>query len=142
MLWDHAVKEALAARRSEVEIMAQFDAAMVRERLFAERDRLQNDIFDLTQGSGAVLPVDSASDTHGMASDQADDADAVSDAERNQAIVRNSQALLVQVNEALTRLDAGIYGICVNCGKEIAPRRLEALPYVTLCIDCQAAAER
>ncbi len=122
--------------------MPQYDAAAVRERLTAERDRLQSDIYERTEGAEAVLPVDPVNDSGGMASDQADDADAMADAERNQAIIRNSQALLEQVNAALARLDAGTYGICANCGKEINPRRLERAPYATLCIDCQAKLER
>ena len=122
--------------------MAQFDEAAVRQNLLAERERLESDIYERTEGTAAVVAMDPVSDSGGMASDQADDADAVSDAERNQAIVRNSQQLLVQVKAALKRLDAGTYGKCVNCGKDINPRRLEALPYATLCIDCQAAAEK
>jgi DnaK suppressor protein len=120
--------------------MAQFDGAQVRQRLTTERERLAQDIFQRTQGDEAVVPTDSLSDSGGMASDQADDADAMSNAERNQAMLRNSQALLEQVDGALARLDAGTYGVCQRCGKAINPRRLEALPYVTLCVDCAAVA--
>lgn len=35
----------------------------------------------------------------------------------------------------------GAYGICEDCGKKIAPERLEALPEATRCIECQAAWE-
>jgi hypothetical protein len=34
-------------------------------------------------------------------------------------------------------MDKGIYGICEDCDREIAPERLEALPYTTLCLECQ-----
>src|SRR5262249_59412406 len=130
-----------AAGREEV-TMAQFDAVEVRKRLLTEHERLERDIYERTQGSQAILSVSPLTDAGDMASDQADDAAGMSDAERNQAFLRNSQVLLDQVNQALLRLDAGTYGICVRCGKEINPRRLEALPYVTLCVDCQAAVER
>jgi DnaK suppressor protein len=122
--------------------MVQFDAAQVRQRLTAERERLMFDIYQRTQGDEAVVPTDPLSDSSGMASDQADDADTMSNAERNQAMLRNSQALLEQVDGALARLDAGTYGVCQRCGKAINPRRLEALPYVTLCVDCAAAVAR
>src|SRR5262249_19286986 len=122
--------------------MAQFDTAAVHKRLTAERERFERDIFERTQGSEVVLPVDPLADSGSMASEQPDDAEALSDSERNPAILRNSQVLLDQVNQALARLDAGTYGICVRCGKEINPRRLEALSYVTLCIDCQSAIDR
>lgn len=122
--------------------MAQFDEAAVRQRLLADRARLENDIRARTEGDEAVVPVDPLNDSAGMPSDQADDADAMSDAARNQAILRNSVLLLSQVNAAIERLDAGTYGECVRCGKDIAARRIEALPYVTLCIDCQAIVEQ
>ncbi len=122
--------------------MAQFDEAAVRQQLLADRTRLENDIRERTEGEEAIVPVVSLSDFGGMASDQADEADSMSDAERNQALLRNSVALLKQVNAAIERLDGGTYGKCVRCGKDIAARRLEALPYVTLCISCQALVEQ
>ncbi len=121
--------------------MAQIDIATIRQRLEADRSRLEAEIYDHTQGDAVVYPMDPVSDSTGVASDQADDADAVENAERMNAITRNSQVLLSQVNAALTRIADGTYGTCINCGKEIAPRRLEALPYATLCIECQAQAE-
>jgi RNA polymerase-binding transcription factor DksA len=41
-----------------------------------------------------------------------------------------------QIRLAINQIDAGHYGICVSCGKKIAPARLEALPFVTTCIQC------
>ena len=43
---------------------------------------------------------------------------------------------LRDINRALARVDAGDYGICLNCGEAIEPRRLEALPYAELCVSC------
>ena len=43
---------------------------------------------------------------------------------------------------ALTKLDEGTYGLCDACGKPIAPKRLEAMPDVVLCIECAAAQPR
>ena len=44
--------------------------------------------------------------------------------------------MLEQVNDALRKIDDGTYGLCDRCHKPIAPGRLEALPYATLCIEC------
>ena len=41
-----------------------------------------------------------------------------------------------KIKAALSKIDAGTYGICASCGNEIARKRLEALPYATTCIDC------
>lgn len=121
--------------------MARYDEAAVRQRLTDERERLEREIYDRTEGDAAVVPTDPLSDSGGLVSDQADDADALADTERNQAVVRNTQVLLAQVNAALRRLDDGLYGICARCGKEIDPRRMERLPYATLCIEDQAAVD-
>ncbi|HNQ15675.1 MAG TPA: TraR/DksA family transcriptional regulator [Pyrinomonadaceae bacterium] len=43
---------------------------------------------------------------------------------------------LAQIEEAILRLDRGIYGKCENCGEAIASKRLEALPHTHLCINC------
>jgi RNA polymerase-binding protein DksA len=47
-----------------------------------------------------------------------------------------------QVQEALRRRQEGTYGICRECGRQIAPERLEARPEATLCIDCQRGLEK
>ena len=46
------------------------------------------------------------------------------------------------IQDGLARLKRGEYGECQNCGDEIPPARLEAMPHATLCVDCQARAER
>jgi len=43
-----------------------------------------------------------------------------------------------QIQEALKRISEGTYGICSQCGEDIDPKRLEALPTATRCIACAA----
>ena len=121
--------------------MAQYDEAAIRSRLEAERYRIKQEIYRQIQGDESAMSADLLLDTGGMSTDPADDADALADNERTRILIHNAQAMIEQINIALQRLDTGAYGICTNCSKQIDPRRLEALPYVTLCIDCQAAAE-
>src|ERR1043165_8337110 len=45
------------------------------------------------------------------------------------------------IDEALTRLNEGPYGICAECGVEISERRLEAVPFAKLCVECQSKEE-
>jgi len=49
--------------------------------------------------------------------------------------------VLSQAERALMRLKQGKYGICENCERKIALTRLNALPYATLCIDCERQME-
>lgn len=50
--------------------------------------------------------------------------------------------LLVQVLEALERIDHDSYGICAHCEEPIELRRLEAVPWVRYCLKCQSLSER
>ena len=49
---------------------------------------------------------------------------------------------LLQIEDALRRMDEGSYGRCANCAGPINPRRLEAVPWTRFCIDCQELVER
>lgn len=48
---------------------------------------------------------------------------------------------LGSIEKALVRIREGSYGDCEICGKKIPVARLNALPYATMCIECQQAAE-
>ena len=48
---------------------------------------------------------------------------------------------LAHIDAAIARIDAGEYGICRDCGQEIDPRRLAALPYAALCAECASHRE-
>ncbi len=50
--------------------------------------------------------------------------------------------VLQLIREALDRIEKGDYGVCANCGKEIQPRRMEAVPWTKLCIQCQDLLEK
>lgn len=61
-------------------------------------------------------------------------------AERTEVIglVDTLKGQLDGVDAALVRIAEGKYGICVNCGKEIDPARMEARPDSIYCVDCKA----
>jgi DnaK suppressor protein len=49
---------------------------------------------------------------------------------------------LASIENALERMRSGHYGKCEGCHERIPLARLNALPYATLCIECQREAER
>jgi DnaK suppressor protein len=57
------------------------------------------------------------------------------------ALIQMKAETLTRVNEALERLKAGSYGRCNECGDEISPQRLRALPFAVRCKDCEEARE-
>jgi DnaK suppressor protein len=54
----------------------------------------------------------------------------------------NDRQLLAMVETALQRIREGEFGECVNCGNEINPKRLEAVPWTRYCIACQEKLEK
>jgi len=48
---------------------------------------------------------------------------------------------LQMVDEALVAMEAGVYGICIDCEDRIPFKRLEAVPYVKRCVACKTKYE-
>ena len=53
------------------------------------------------------------------------------------ALMEMKSETLAQIDEAIRRLEAGVYGLCANCGRDVAEARLKAMPFATLCLECQ-----
>ena len=53
------------------------------------------------------------------------------------ALKQTDSKLLRAIEEAIHRIEQGTYGICMECENEIAPARLEAVPWTRVCIDCK-----
>ena len=49
--------------------------------------------------------------------------------------------LLRQVQDACARVRDGTFGICLRCEEDIAPKRLQAIPWAAYCVSCQQKAE-
>ena len=64
--------------------------------------------------------------------------------QQQMAIAGQDQAIrqLRQIEQALKRMDSGDFGYCQSCGEPIRFERLRAQPFASLCLDCQARAER
>jgi len=58
------------------------------------------------------------------------------------ALIQMKAETLTRINEALGRLEENTYGRCNECGQEITPQRLRALPFAIRCKDCEEARER
>ena len=56
---------------------------------------------------------------------------------------RGERRLMVRMIEAaLARIRQGNFGVCVACGDDINPRRLDALPWTQYCLCCQEGFEQ
>jgi DnaK suppressor protein len=50
--------------------------------------------------------------------------------------------LIMKMQEAIKRIEDGVFGICEVCGGQISEKRLIARPVTTLCIDCKTKQEK
>lgn len=115
------------------------DLGSIRKRLEIKRAELQHQ-RDTLDPMAHPAPVDYIEANEGL-KDQGDDAIDLEQIEKNRAILVNVNALLIQVEEALKRLDNGTYGQCIICGKQIPEERLEAIPWTLLCVEDQQQLE-
>jgi DnaK suppressor protein len=89
--------------------------------------------------AGDIAPESAREDPSAVGSDE----DSQPLAEMSQSIAssrnRNRSGVLARVLAALARIedDPESFGLCAECGEGIAPRRLELMPYVELCVECQ-----
>jgi DnaK suppressor protein len=73
----------------------------------------------------------------GFDDDPADAGSASFERETAQSLSNHARRLLVQIDDAVRRIDAENYGSCERCGEIIESERLEALPYARLCMECK-----
>lgn len=106
------------------------------------RQRLEQLLAEL-ESSAAVLQRGAADSGELTTLDQhpADSGTNLADADREEASLEVLLAQQERVREALARLDAGSYGRCVDCGRELPDERLDARPEAERCVDCQQRAE-
>jgi DnaK suppressor protein len=106
----------------------------VREKLLETRRQVLKEISnDLKQGREGAK--DEGMDTYDLASEERD-------REISFILTDRERGKLHAIQEALERVDEGTYGMCDSCESEIAPARLEALPFTRLCVNCQAEREK
>jgi len=111
--------------------------AALRERLLARRAALEADIRAQRAVEAGAQPEATGFEVR----DVADDALAREQSALRLAIVGREAGALAAVEQALGRIAAGEYGVCIECGAAIEPTRLEAQPDAVRCLDCQARAE-
>ena len=105
------------------------ELARIRQQLL----QLQQELLDLNEsGDQASAVVELDQSRVGRLSRM----DALQDQAMAQEQKRRRAQELQQIAAALQRIDSGDYGYCLECGNEIASKRLEFNPSAPLCIDC------
>lgn len=122
--------------------MTTIDIEPFKTRLLQERERTVKAIAYLHEENQATTEDEARELSGGLDNHLADIATHTYDRELDSTLEESEEQHLSHIEGALNRIEAGSYGICTNCGRPIGLERLEAMPWVTLCIDCKRKAER
>jgi RNA polymerase-binding protein DksA len=106
-----------------------------RELLLRRRARLTGDL-DLMHGEALRATDDDVSTDH-----MADYGSDRYEQDFTLGLIENEEEIVRHIDAALERIDSGEFGICEVCSGDIGVPRLQAIPYVKLCIDCQRRSE-
>ncbi len=106
-----------------------------------KRTKLLEELDYLQQSSLRVSPKESTGDNSSYSLHMADQAFGASEQEKNLVFSSREERYLHHLNEALDRIDRGIYGKCFVCKKHIKKARLKAVPHARLCIECKTKEE-
>ncbi len=122
-------------------VISELELGTLRARLESELRETTRELDDIDEQvrSFGISQQDAG---RGITNHIGDDSDVVFEQERLLTIRDQLMSRNTEIKHALEKMDRGNYGICENCRQPIAPDRLAALPFVTLCIRCQALSER
>lgn len=121
--------------------MTKKDLKHFEERLLEERKKLLGQLGYLERTLNKTQR-DSAGDLSAYSFHMADMGTDAMEREKTFLFASAEGRLLYSVDEALRRLYRDEYGVCQSCGKDIGKARLEAIPFVSLCVTCQEKQEK
>jgi len=113
---------------------------MARKTVESYRQRLLDKERELL--TGIVRSQSDGRDAETIGQDMADQADICYTKESLFQQSSSARDLLVLVQAALRRDDAGEFGLCVECGEPVQRKRLEAVPWAHHCVACQELQEK
>jgi DnaK suppressor protein len=112
------------------------ELGLIQETLQGLRARLRGDLSQMTD---EALGRDNGGGTGNLSNVPLHMADLGTDnydQEFTLGLIENEQSTLELVNEALSRVAKGTYGLCAECDEPISKPRLQAIPYAKHCIGC------
>ncbi len=81
-------------------------------------------------------------ESENITGDIVDEANSAYEKQIYSKLTEKEREKLNEIDEALKRIEEGVYGKCIVCGKEIEEKRLLAIPEAKKCIVCKSAEER
>ena len=109
--------------------------------LIALRTRIRGDVSTMADGALRQSRSEAAGDLSAMPLHMADIGSDNFEREQTLSFIQSDSQTLRHIEEALTRIRSGTYGICENCGCLIPKVRLDVLPYTDSCVRCVELAQ-
>ena len=88
-------------------------------------------------GTGGIKPLQASMENNTRQGDMADQASGNNEVHIQLKLKQTDAKILQAIEEALARIDKGTYGVCRDCGEQIAEPRLHAIPWTRVCISCK-----
>lgn len=108
-------------------------------RLLELRDELVDSMSGVT---GEIRNGPEGSEASGSGMHQGDAGSDAYDRDFALSVLAKEQDALYEIEQALRRIERGVYGICELSGDRIPHARLEAIPFARLTVECQARWEQ
>ena len=110
--------------------------------LIKEKISMLKGITHITNETLKKSQREASGDLSGYAYHMADMASDVYERDLLLQLASGERELLYKIDDALTRIEEGTYGFCVNCEKKISKTRLKAIPQASYCRACQEKEEK
>lgn len=110
--------------------------------LLKKRNELITDVNHMTENTRRQSQKEASGDLSGYSLHMADMASDNYDREFLLNLASGERETLIEIDDALKRVNEKTYGRCLSCKKRIAVRRLLAVPQAKLCLSCQQKEEK
>lgn len=112
-----------------------------KELLIKQREKIVGEVEHITNDTLKKSQRDASGDLSGYTLHMADMAGDHYDREFSLGIASSEQGVVYEIDEALSRIQDGTFGVCFTCEKPITKSRLKAVPYAKYCVNCQQKEE-
>jgi RNA polymerase-binding protein DksA len=107
-----------------------------------KKEQVLEEIKHISEDTLKKSQKDASGDISGYTYHMADVATDTYDREFSMSLASNERKFIYELDDALKRIEDGIFGICEDCKGLIAKSRLKAVPSARLCVRCQEKKEK
>lgn len=110
--------------------------------LLKKRDELMANVSHITEDTRKNSQKEASGDLSAYSLHMADMASDNYDREFSLKLASGERDTLLDIDEAMMRINDKSYGKCILCGRDIARKRLTAVPHAKLCMSCKSKEEK